>query len=192
MIKLEAEKASQQSDMFKLFESGEKYVMIVNSLENRVKLMEDQIKEGITSKSKELKQQNIVNTDQKCEPPSVQQKEIIMESKRPKLECNICRREFKNKNTLQSHDEKFHVVKGVFGSGSISYKCDNCNKKFTEKSSLENHIDKDHMKCSTCKKVFPTINSLNTHITAVHDNVKIKHKLEKEPSLKMRKILRAT
>ena len=83
VIKLEAEKASQQSDMFKLFESGEKYVMIVNSLENRVKLMEDQIKEGITSKSKELKQQNIVNIDQKCEPPSLQQKEIIMESKRP-------------------------------------------------------------------------------------------------------------
>ena len=49
-----------------------------------------------------------------------------------------------------------------------------------------------NMKNITCKKLFPTINSLNTHITAVHDNLKLKPKLEKEPSLKMRKMHRAT
>ena len=72
----------------------------------------------------------------------------------------------------------------------MSYKCDNCYKKLTEKSFLENHIEKNHMKCSTCKTVFPTITTLNTHITAVHDNLKIKQQIEKEPSLKMRKIQR--
>ena len=75
-------------------------------------------------------------------------------------------------------------------SGSFSYKCDNCNKKFTEKNMLENHIALDHIKCSICKKVFPTISSLNIHITAVHDNLKMKHNIEREPSLKNHKIRR--
>ena len=108
----------------------------------------------------------------------------------PKLECNICRKEFKNKNTLKNHDEKFHMTKGQLENGSSTVKCYNCNKKFMEKNLLKNHISKDHIICSDCKNVFPTITSLNIHITAVHDNLTGKHNLEREPSLKNHKMRR--
>ena len=84
----------------------------------------------------------------------MQQEKIIIEFKHSKLECNICRNEFKKKNTLKSHVEKFCIVKWLFGSGSSSYKCDNCSKKFTEKCSIENHVEKDRMKFLNCKKKF--------------------------------------
>ena len=122
----------------------------------------------------------------------MQQEKIIIEFKHSKLECNICRNEFKKKNTLKSHVEKFCIVKWLFGSGSSSYKCDNCSKKFTEKCSIENHVEKDRMKFLNCLQVFPTINSLNIHINAAHDKVIIRHNIEREPSLKLRKIQRTT
>ena len=62
-----------------------KYATFINSLEKKVKISEDQIKEGRTSKSNELTEQVIVVGDKRDEPPSMQQEETIIEFKRPKL-----------------------------------------------------------------------------------------------------------
>ena len=50
-----------------------KYATIVNSLENKVKVLENQIKEGITSKSNELNKQVLFVGDKRDEAPSLQQ-----------------------------------------------------------------------------------------------------------------------
>ena len=70
-----------------------KYTIIVNNLESKVKLREDQIKQERISNTKKVVQQEILNNDQHNEPPSLEQNDIINESKRPKLEFNICRRD---------------------------------------------------------------------------------------------------
>ena len=40
------------------------------------------------------------------------------------------------------------------------------------------------------KKVFPTSSSLSDHFTAVHDKLKLKHKIEREASLRIHKVKR--
>ena len=89
---------------------------------------------------------------------------------------------------MKNHEQKFHIIRGQLGSGSVLYKYDNYNKKITEKNVLEQHKANEQIKCSICPKLFPTITSLNIHITAVHDDLKVKHKLEREPILKNHKI----
>ena len=42
---------------------------------------------------------------------NIEQTENI-EFKRPQLECTICRKEFKTKNILKNHDEKFYIIRG--------------------------------------------------------------------------------
>ena len=171
-----------------------KFLSKVDNLETKIKSLET---ENANLKSKineyhlfsaEEPTSKMINTGKEIETSNIQQTENNIMFKRPKLECNICSKEFKNKNTLKNHDEKFHISRGQFGNGSSSFKCDNCNKKFTEKNLLENHILKEHIRCSDCKKVFPSITTLNIHITAVHDNLTMKHDLEREPSLKNHKI----
>ena len=173
-----------------------KLISTVSKLEVRVKVLED---ENINLKNKfreynKVGEENVTTknafTEEENETSRIQQTQNNIEFKHPRLECSICKKEFKTKIALNNHDEKYHIIRGQFGSGSFSYKCDNCNKKFTEKNTLEHHIAQDHIKCSICQKVFPTISSLNIHITAVHDNLKMKHKLEREPSLKNHKIKR--
>ena len=78
----------------------------------------------------------ITNTGNEIETSNIQQTENYIMFKRPKLECNIYSKEFKNKNTLKNHDEKFYLRRGQFWNGSSSFKCDNCNKKFTENNHL--------------------------------------------------------
>ena len=68
------------------------------------------------------------------------------------------------------------------------YKCDNCNEKLGDKSKLKYHITKKHIACNICLKINPTIKSLNIHITAVHENLITKHQIEKEPSLRIKKV----
>ena len=63
-------------------------------------------------------------------------------------------------------------------------------KNNTKKNALEQYVTNDHIKYTICTKKFPTTTSLNIHITAVHDDLKVKHKLEREPSLKNHKIRR--
>ena len=97
--------------------------------------------------------------------------------------CDVCSKEFKSISNLLNHDKKFHMHKGT-----NLYKCDNCNKKLEDKTKLKYHITKEHIACNICLKIYPTIKSLNIHITAVHDNLTTKHQIEKEPSLRIRKV----
>ena len=97
--------------------------------------------------------------------------------------CDICIKVLKSKANLTNHDKKYHMVKG-----RNLYKCDNCNEKFDDKPKLKYHITKEHIGCTICQKIFPTITSLNNHITAVHDKLNTKHQIEKEPSLRLKKV----
>ena len=72
--------------------------------------------------------------------------------------------------------------------GKNVYKCNNCYEKLGDKNKLKYHITKEHIACNICLKIFPTIKSLNIHITAVHDNLITKHQVEKEPSLRIKKV----
>ena len=105
--------------------------------------------------------------------------------KRKELKCRLCDKLFKTESNLSNHDKKFHMKKGT-----TTYKCDNCNEKLVNKINLENHISKEHITCNLCMKIFLTITSLNIHITAVHDKLKTKHQIEKEPSLRTKKLQR--
>ena len=107
------------------------------------------------------------------------------EKSRKVLNCKLCNKVFKSESNLLNHDKKFHMKKGT-----TTYKCDNCNEKLVNKINLENHISKEHITCNLCMKIFPTITSLNIHITAVHDKLKTKHQIEKEPSFRTKKVQR--
>ena len=88
--------------------------------------------------------------------------------KRKELVCNLSDKVFKTESNLLNHDIK------------VAYE-DNCIEKLANKTNLENHIIKEHLTCTLCMKIFPTITKLNNHITAVHDKLKSKHQIEKEP-----------
>ena len=77
---------------------------------------------------------------------------------------------------MENHDKRYHILK-----------CDNCNEKGENRNVLKQHINKEHITCSLCDKVFPSITSLNNHITAIHDKLKPKHDIEREPSLRVHK-----
>ena len=96
---------------------------------------------------------------------------------------DVCSKEFKSISNLLNHDKKFHMLKGT-----NVYKCDNCNEKLGDKTKLKYHITKEHIACNICFKIYPTIKSLNIHITGVHDNITTKHQIEKEPSLRIKKV----
>ena len=83
---------------------------------------------------------------------------------------------------MENHDKRYHILKGT-----NIYKCDNCNEKMENRNVLKQHINKEHITCSLCDKVFPSITSLNNHITAIHDKLKPKHDIEREPSLRVHK-----
>lgn len=55
---------------------------------------------------------------------------------------------------------------------------------------LKKHINIEHVTCSRCDKVFTTITSMNNHIKAIHDKLKLKHDIERKPSLKVHKAKR--
>ena len=101
------------------------------------------------------------------------------------LKCFICKKHIKNTTLLGNHDKRFHLEKGT-----ALYKCDNCNEIFEDKMQLVQHITTYHVLCSICKKVFPTSSSLSDHITAVHDQLKLKHTIEREASLIIHKVKR--
>ena len=65
--------------------------------------------------------------------------------------------------------------------GKNQFECDIFDNKFEDKNNLNLHIAKDHVICSVCQQVFPTITSLNRHKTAVHDNITVKHQVQKTP-----------
>ena len=94
--------------------------------------------------------------------------------------CIICEKSFLSKHNLKVHDKRFHTKQG----SESEYKCDNCNFTCIEKVKLSAHILKEHEKCKVCTKVFQNSKSLDTHIEAVHKKPKLKHTLEREPSLK--------
>ena len=165
----------------------EKEVQRNSLLENRVKQLEKHnieltTKLGTMCDKFDKTKEEIVPNEEALAPKIVIEKETISKHL-IKFKCEICRREFKNGNNLENHDKRYHILKGT-----NIYKCDNCNEKMKNRNVLKQHINKEHITCSLCDKVFPSITSLNNHITAIHDKLKPKHDIEREPSLRVHKV----
>ena len=148
-----------------------KFIQKIECLESKVVALESKYKE-----------------DQKVEYLDKETEKLDSNTKKEGniLNCDICIKEFKSSSNLQNHDRKYHMVKG-----EKIYNCDNCNEKLDDKINLKYHIMKEHIACATCFKIYPTISSLNIHITAVHDKIITKHQIEKEPSLRQKKVQRS-
>ena len=122
----------------------------------------------------------------------------FMDSASKVFKCEICRKLLQNKNNLEKHDIQYHIHKNKTAANCFPvYKSDNCDEVFSENSKISNlpgkfrlglHVKRNHKICSNCKKIFPDKKSLAYHITAVHDKVKTKHQIEKEPSMTNHKI----
>ena len=164
----------------------EKEVQRNSLLENRVKQLEKDNMElttklGTMYDKFDKTKEEIVPNEEALAPTIVIEKETISRHM-IKFKCEICRRKFKKGNNLENHDKTCHILKGT-----NIYKCDNCSEKMENRSLLKQHINKEHITCSRCVKVFPTITSLNNHITAIHDKLKPKHDIERDPSLRVHK-----
>ena len=59
-----------------------------------------------------------------------------------------------------------------------------------DKTKLKYHITKEYTACNICLKIYPTIKSVNIHIKAGHDNITTKHQIEKEPSSRIKKVVK--
>ena len=58
-------------------------------------------------------------------------------------------------------------------------------RSLQKKRKLNDHIGNIHKKCSLCKRIFTTNKSLESHETAVHKKRQSKHKIERDPSMKI-------
>ena len=97
-----------------------------------------------------------------------------------KLKCELCSKEFTNKNKLNVH------IKGVHEK-SEEHKCI-CGKIFYRKSDFNLHKSTVHdgikkFKCEPCKKSYTQSSALRTHISSVHE------KLEPQLHFTSKKIL---
>ena len=95
-------------------------------------------------------------------------KEIVHESKRPRLDC---------KNSFENGSEKISN-ENIKSEGDVSNYCQLCDCLFSEKTKLLLHIRTVHEKeksfsCSTCDSVFAQKSHLMTHIMVVHKGKKL-------------------
>ena len=90
------------------------------------------------------------------------------------MKCEICYREYKNKNSLEKHKEKAHNVKNPdytpFNRISKRTVCPECGDLVI---GLKQHLKTKHSKalqCQYCDKKLVTLTSLNNHIRSFHTN----------------------
>ena len=88
-------------------------------------------------------------TPTKCDTPN---------SRKPDIECEICKHKFINSNNLTKHIEKYHENKE--NKSTNSYKCDHCSLTFKEKTKLTIHMKSHHSMCTICKRTFSRTNLL--------------------------------
>ena len=169
----------KEESAIKINDTGKNLFHHIMCLEAKVLVLENKFKKNVNTNN----ESNVI-TEKNETQINILKEESKSEAiyKRNELNCTICDKVFKTESNLLNHDKKCHIRKGT-----TTYKCDNCNEKLATKVELENHISKEHITCTLCKKIFPTITSLNIHITAVHDKLKTKHQIEKEPSLRTNK-----
>ena len=77
-----------------------------------------------------------------------------------RLACSICNRHYRDKESLEKHEEMVHHV----------CKCDICEKSFRSKSFLEGHLKLIHKKCHLCNLQFDDNLSLYHHLQNQHAN----------------------
>jgi hypothetical protein len=94
---------------------------------------------------------------------------VLPEGKKS-YECNMCKKKFAKKATLEKHIFVFH-------EGNKSFKCDPCDEVFYRKKDLTKHYDTIHngmkpLKCIPCDHSFVSKQGLEKHIVSVHDGNK--------------------
>ena len=78
--------------------------------------------------------------------------------------CEICDKEFKNKNSLRIHFKNVHNFEK-------EHQCNICQKDFKFLSQLTSHMkitheNKKHDKCESCGKSFSNAGNLKIHINS--------------------------
>ena len=96
-----------------------------------------------------------------CETPSL----VIEETKsfRRKFPCNLCDKEFNQKESMLEHRRAIHE--------GVKHHCEYCTKRFRRKSDVKRHIRTKHLnlkkcktQCSNCDKEFVSKRGLAYHL----------------------------
>ncbi|CAG4958913.1 unnamed protein product [Colias eurytheme] len=92
----------------------------------------------------------------------------------PKIErvtCKICIREFLNKNALNAHLRRIHLLEK-------SHKCEYCEKEFFALNELNNHLVKHtggrNFQCHLCLRTYKRKKTLTAHMHTHADEVRFK------------------
>ena len=83
------------------------------------------------------------------------------------LNCNICKKDFRNKDTLRLHKIHLHDVEN---KAQDSYTCEQCGKTKRSIKHLQDHTKIHHQSfhCKTCGKNYKALRSLRDHTLAQH------------------------
>ena len=87
-------------------------------------------------------------------------------------ECNICKKKFAQKATLEKHILVIH-------EGNKPFKCDTCEASFKRKLNLKVHMESVHdgkkpNSCDFCDKAYYRKKDLTHHVDTVHKGIKKK------------------
>ena len=97
------------------------------------------------------------------------------EEERPKEQCPVCGKKYKNRTDLEEHVIMIHEEEG---------QCPECGKVLSSKASLIYHLetahkekdtnmeeDEEHLMClvSNCERTFPSKNARDKHVREFHD-----------------------
>ena len=83
------------------------------------------------------------------------------------LNCNICRKDFRNKDTLRLHRMNLHEKEN---KAQESYTCEQCGKTTRSIKHLQDHtkIHNQSFSCKTCGKIYKSVRSLRDHTLSQH------------------------
>jgi len=99
-------------------------------------------------------------------------KHMPSKSNMKSFKCDVCSKEFDNKEKMRLHKYHIHEQRGT-------YKCDICEKICSDIRALKNHIDAQHgggkpktIKCDVCEKEFSDVGYFKKHMNYVHNKIK--------------------
>ena len=91
---------------------------------------------------------------------------------RQKYECNICKKKFAKKATLEKHIFVIH-------EGNKPFKCDSCEASFKRKLNLKVHMESVHEgkkpnSCDFCDRAYYRKKDLTHHVDTIHKGIEKK------------------